>query len=100
MKFNTVDYFDERVNIHHGNQKDYLLVAKLVAILRVANAMDRSHLQKFKNSKAVIKDDNTLVITTYCREDITLERGLFNSKADFFEEVYGIKPVLRQKKEV
>ena len=100
VKFNTVDYFDERVNIHHGNQKDYLLVAKLVAILRVANAMDRSHLQKFKNSKAVIKDDNTLVITTYCREDITLERGLFNSKADFFEEVYGIKPVLRQKKEV
>ena len=70
----------------------------LVAILRVANAMDRSHKQKFKDSKAVLKDRDTLVITTYAKEDITLERGLFTSKAEFFEEVYGIRPVLRQKK--
>jgi exopolyphosphatase/guanosine-5'-triphosphate,3'-diphosphate pyrophosphatase len=74
-----------------------MTVIKLVAILRVANAMDRSHKQKFRDSKAVIKDE-TLVITTYTKDDITLEKGLFSSKASFFEEVYGIKPVLKQKK--
>lgn len=39
------------------------------------------------------------MITTYAHDDITLEKGLFKRKADFFEEVYGIKPVLKQKKE-
>ena len=68
--------------------------------MMVANAMDRSHKQKFKNSKAVLKEDNTLVITTYTSDDITLEKGLFKSKAEFVEEVYGIRPVLRQKKEM
>ena len=54
--------------------------------------------QKFKDSKAVIKGDN-LIITTYQKDDITLEKGLFSKKAEFFEEVYGIKPILKQKKD-
>ena len=100
VKYNTEDFFDDNDALYDGEKEDYMTVVKLVAILRVANAMDRSHKQKFKNSKAMIKEDNTLVITTYGDEDITLERGLFSRKADFFEEVYGIKPVLKQKKEV
>lgn len=100
VKYNTEDFFEDNDALYDGEKDDYMTVVKLVAILRVANAMDRSHKQKFKDSKAVIKDDNTLVITTYAGDDITLERGLFSRKADFFEEVYGIKPVLKQKKEV
>ena len=30
--------------------------------------------------------------------DITLERGLFTRRADFFEEVYSVRPVIRLKK--
>ena len=124
VKYNTEDFFEDNDALYAGTRveegtsaflngqyrrkasdgsgykEDYMTVVKLVAILRVANAMDRSHKQKFKNSKAVIKDDNTLLITTYAGEDITLEKGLFSRKADFFEEVYGIKPILKQKKEV
>lgn len=100
VKYNTEDFFEDNDGVYDGEKEDYMTVVKLVAILRVANAMDRSHRQKFKDSKAVIKEDNTLVITTYGNEDITLEKGLFTAKADFFEEVYGIKPILRQKKEV
>ena len=33
-------------------------------------------------------------------EDISLEAGLFESRADFFEDVYGIRPVLRQRRGV
>lgn len=75
----------------------YLVVAKLTAILRVANGLDRSHKQKFKDVKTVVKDGQ-LVIQVDTEADITLERGLFTKRADFFEEVYSIRPVIRQKK--
>ena len=76
----------------------YLTVAKLTAILRIANAMDRSHKQKFHDFKMSLKDDE-LVITAETLEDISLEKALFRQKADFFEEMYGIRPVLKRKKE-
>lgn len=75
----------------------YLVVAKLTAILRVANGLDRSHKQKFKDIRTAVKDDR-LVIQVDTAADITLERGLFTRRADFFEEVYSIRPVIRQKK--
>ena len=31
-------------------------------------------------------------------EDIPLERGLFEAKASFFEEVFSVHPVIKQKK--
>ncbi len=79
------------------SDEDYLKIVKLVAILRVGNAMDRSHKQKYKNHKIEIKN-NELIITANTNDDITLEIGLFKDKADFFVEVYGIRPVLRKKK--
>ena len=75
----------------------YLVVAKLTAILRVANGLDRSHKQKFKDIKTTVKDGQ-LVIQVDTAADITLERGLFTRRADFFEEVYSIRPVIRQRK--
>lgn len=76
----------------------YLTVAKLTAILRIANAMDRSHKQKFHDFKMVLKEEE-LVITAETMENISLEKALFRQKADFFEEIYGIRPVLKGKKE-
>ncbi len=75
----------------------YLTVAKLTALLRVANALDRSHKQKLKGVKAALKEDQ-LVLTVETQEDITLERGIFDERADFFQEVFSIRPVIRQKK--
>jgi exopolyphosphatase/guanosine-5'-triphosphate,3'-diphosphate pyrophosphatase len=31
-------------------------------------------------------------------KNIELEKGLFDGKAEFFEEVYNVKPILKQKK--
>ncbi len=95
VKYNTMEIEDNRVLGY--SDEDYLKLVKLVAILRVGNAMDRSHKQKYKNHKLEIKN-NELIITANTNDDITLEIGLFKDKADFFEEVYGIKPVLRKKK--
>jgi exopolyphosphatase/guanosine-5'-triphosphate,3'-diphosphate pyrophosphatase len=74
-----------------------LTIIKLTAILRVANALDRSHKQKLKDSRVELKE-NQLIINTKCKDDITLEKGLFVDKAEFFEEVYGIKVIIKQKK--
>lgn len=81
------------------DREAYLIVAKLTAILRLANGLDRSHKQKFRDFRTSWKD-NELIITVNTTEDITLERGLFGPKADFFEEVFSVRPVIRQKKNV
>lgn len=79
-------------------KEDYIKIAKLNAILRLADAMDRSHRQKFRNVTMVCRN-NTLYITGHTLYDITLEQGIFANSADFFEEVFGIQPLLKQKKE-
>ena len=71
-------------------------IAKLVAILRIANAMDRSHKQKASAYMITLKEKQ-LIITIDTLYDLALERGLFDDKADFFTKVYGVTPVLKQK---
>ena len=79
------------------DQESYMIVAKLSAILRVSNAMDRSHKQKFKNVKVVVKG-RELVITIETSDNIALERALFASKTSYFENVFSIKPVIKIKR--
>lgn len=75
----------------------YLVIAKLTAILKVANGLDRSHKQKLKGVKAVLRDEE-LILTLDSQEDITLEKGLFGKRARFFKEVFNIQPVIKQKR--
>lgn len=96
VKYNSVPLPDYREIRSELGAADYMTIAKLVAILKVANAMDRSHKQKASAYNIVVKDKQ-LVITIDTLYDLALERGLFDDKADFFQKVYGIKPVLRQK---
>ncbi len=99
VKFNHEDflYFEELSRASSLDKQAYLTVAKLTAILRIANGLDRSHKQKFKDVKAVLKETE-LVLTVDTGEDITLEKGLFEDRATFFEEVFNVKPVIRQKR--
>lgn len=77
-------------------QEEYLTILKLLAILKVANALDRSHKQKIKNVSIKVKD-NELVINLEASSSLALEKGLFNKNASYFQEIFGIKPVLREK---
>ena len=76
-------------------RENYLTIAKLTAILGVVNSLDRSHKQKTKEAKQILHE---LVIQLYSDEDLSLEKKEFAKKAEFFEEVFSIRPVLRQKK--
>lgn len=100
VRFNhePFEYYGENAERYSGiDKKSYLTISKLSAILRVANGLDRTHKQKFKNIKMSLKESE-LQITIDSMEDITIEKGLFTNRADFFEEVFGIRPVIRQKR--
>lgn len=77
-------------------QEEYLLILKLLAILKVANALDRSHKQKIKNVSMKVKD-NELVINIEANSSLALEKGLFNKNAEYFQEIFAIRPVLKEK---
>ena len=82
-----------------GLERDnYLIVAKLTAILRLANSLDRSHKQKLKGLKATLKD-NELLLQADTSEDITLENQFLTAGEEFFVEVFSVTPVLKQHKE-
>lgn len=76
---------------------EYITIVKLNAILKTANVLDKSNRQKIKNVGVTLQD-GILTITADTMADITLEKGLFHHKADVFEEVFGIRPQLRQKR--
>ena len=78
-------------------QADYIVVAKLAAILRIANVLDKSHTQKIDDISVTVSNDK-LVISAKTYDDLALETGLFESRADFFEQIYGIRPVLRTRR--
>ena len=80
-----------------GQNEVMLLIAKLTAILRLANSMDRGHGDKLADCKMAVKDGKLMITTDY-PGDITLEAVSFEQKAAFFEEIFGIRPVLRHKK--
>jgi exopolyphosphatase/guanosine-5'-triphosphate,3'-diphosphate pyrophosphatase len=74
-----------------------VLVSKLTAILRLADALDRSHTQKFKEID-VLTTDGELLITITTDKNTDLEQWSFKEMGRFFEEVFGIKAVIRKKK--
>lgn len=99
VRFNTLpmesyDTLSETSDLGIG---EYMTVNKLTAILRLANAMDRSHLQKVDQIRASVREDR-LVLNLETNKDFTLERGLLGEKLDFFEDVFGIRPVLKEKR--
>jgi exopolyphosphatase/guanosine-5'-triphosphate,3'-diphosphate pyrophosphatase len=72
-----------------------ITVSKAAAILRVADALDRNHLQQVVDPAIELTKDE-LVITVAGAEDLTLERLALKEKGTLFEDVYGLKVILRE----
>lgn len=77
------------------SREHQVIVAKLAAIIRLADSMDRSHRQKVKKVDIAFKNEE-MFIAVAVNKDYSLEEWTFAEKADFFEEVYGIRPVLER----
>ena len=67
--------------------------------MRLANALDRSHMQKIQSVRATLKEQE-LILNLTVNRDFTLEEGLAREKADFFCEVFSIMPILHLKRQM
>ena len=101
-KYNTVTLpsYDELVMESSLEcREQYLTVSELTAIVRLANALDRSHLQKIQAIRATLKE-RELQLSLTVNRDFTLEQGLCQEKLDFFNEVFSIQPVIKLKRQM
>lgn len=76
------------------DESSYRTAVKLTAILRLATGLSRSTRKSYEAVKSVI-DDGKLVITVSSSDNMMLEKGLFFERADTFEEVFGLRPILK-----
>lgn len=72
---------------------DRMTILKLTAILRIADALDRGHIQKFSDFSIKIQQ-NTLVIHSKASKNTILEKIALNEKSGMFESVFGYKVIL------
>lgn len=78
------------------SSREQIVVSKLSAIFQLANAMDKSHLEKLKNVKMSLEDDR-VVIKAQSSSNTLLERWDFEFAARFFKDVFGLSPELSVK---
>ncbi len=75
---------------------DRAIVSKLSALLRVAEALDRSHQQKIRDFKLERKGDHYTLWVPEEAGDISLEREALQKKDSLFTDVLGASLVLKQ----
>jgi exopolyphosphatase/guanosine-5'-triphosphate,3'-diphosphate pyrophosphatase len=101
-----LDIIANVIRYHHGDspsvsdinyislQRDErILVLKMAAILRVAEALDRGHSQQIKDL-TVERRAETVALHTHGGHDISLELMGIEENADLFQHTFGYKVVL------
>ena len=74
-------------------REERILVLKMAAILRVADALDRGHSQQIKNITLERKNE-TLILHTGGSRNLSLEQIGLEEKASMFQDVFGYKVML------
>ena len=72
-----------------------IAVSKMAALLRVADALDRGHIQQVREFSCS-RERGRFVLTVPQIEDLTLERLAIREKGNLFEELFGLAVVLRE----
>ena len=75
------------------SREERMIVLKLAALLRIADALDRSHAQRIKSIQ-LRPEGPRLRILTHGVDDNTVEQIAIDSKCDLFREIYGFEVVL------
>ncbi|WP_056990464.1 hypothetical protein [Liquorilactobacillus mali] len=74
-------------------------VAKLSSFLRIADALDDSREEKIRKI-SVSLHETELIIFAYSNQNIALEQWSFSNKAKLFEKVFGLKAILKQRRQL
>ena len=79
------------------NDSEKIKIIKLIAILKVADSLDRSHKQQVKD--IIIKIDNSnMILELAIADEPLIEKRAFEKKSELFSEVFGlnVKLILRR----
>ena len=99
VKYNhgPFEYYPEMSGRIGVDRRSYLTIAKLTAILQLANALDKGRGEKIKKIDAALEKDE-LRIYVDAKKDMLYEQERFDKRSGFFEEVYGVHPKLYRMK--
>jgi exopolyphosphatase/guanosine-5'-triphosphate,3'-diphosphate pyrophosphatase len=74
-------------------RSDRVVILKLAAVLRIADALDRGHVKKIKAFTAEIKNDAVIISCAENHANV-LEKIALAEKSDLFETLFGYKVFL------
>jgi exopolyphosphatase/guanosine-5'-triphosphate,3'-diphosphate pyrophosphatase len=77
------------------DRNERMIVSRLAAILRVANALDKDHLQNAIDLK-ISREGDQMVLTARNVSELAMGRVALASRSDFFTEIFGHKVILRE----
>ncbi|MCX8084036.1 MAG: HD domain-containing protein [Calditerrivibrio sp.] len=78
------------------NQDEQLIVKKLVALLKIADSLDASHMQIVQDIQLEVSD--TLIkVTALCKDIPYIEEKVFSRKSRDFLEIFGVPITLEAK---
>ena len=100
LRYKNIQFpYKKELNEPLLNSDLYVIMARITALFRLAEALDTCHLQKLSNVKASIKGEEFIVRAT-SKEDVVLETREFEKRSSLFQEVFGLKPVFKCKRRV
>ncbi|HCC20613.1 MAG TPA: hypothetical protein DEP88_05115 [Verrucomicrobiales bacterium] len=73
---------------------DRMRVSKLAAILRIADALDRSHTSRIRDINISINKQK-LILNLPTISDASVERIAMRTKANLFRDIYGLEVILQ-----
>ena len=79
--------------------EDQVLVSKLTAILRLADALDGSHRQKLRDISVSMTPEG-MVISGDTMYDMTYDKWFFESHTDLFEQFFSVKAFVRVRRQI
>ncbi|MCI5606153.1 MAG: HD domain-containing protein [Spirochaetia bacterium] len=74
-------------------RSDRMTILKLTSILRIADSLDRGHIQNYSDVTIEVNQNN-MIIHTKDSTNTVLEKIALSEKAGMFEEVFGYKVIL------
>jgi exopolyphosphatase/guanosine-5'-triphosphate,3'-diphosphate pyrophosphatase len=77
------------------DRDERMIVSKLAAILRVANALDKDHMQKIMDLK-ISREGDQIVLMVQNVSDLAMGRMALANRSDLFTEIFGKKIILRE----
>ncbi len=88
--------FEDSLHTIQLTQAQIVHISKFVAILKLANALDKSHKQKIKIEQISVSD-SLITIRATSNQSAVLEELFFEKEAEFFSNIFGIEVKLSLK---